>query len=60
MWLLPSVASFIILKILREFLIILAVDECLPGFKLNVQISGKVFGLENELQKGFTIPKKML
>lgn len=45
----PSVASFIILKILREFLIVFAIDECLPGFKINVQIPGKIFGLKDKL-----------
>lgn len=45
----PSVASFIILKILREFLIDFVLDECLPGFKINVQIPGKVFGLKDKL-----------
>lgn len=45
----PSVASFIILKILRQFLIVFAIDKCLPGFKINVQILSKVFGLKDKL-----------
>lgn len=49
----PSVVSFMILKILREFLNILTTDECLPVFKLNVHIPGRVFVLEDKLQKRY-------